>query len=235
MLILAGGRAKRLGDAAKDIPKAMIDVGGEPFIAHQMRLLNRERIARAILLTGHLSSQIENFVGDGSQFGIEVTYSGDGSRLLGTGGAVMKALSKVGDEFAIMYGDSYLDIAFAPVYRKFKDSGKMGLLTVLKNCDVWQPSNIKFDSEVTQLIEAYDKEKSSEEMQYIDFGLSIFRKEAFEPFKKKKSFDLSVVFQDLIKRNELIGYEVSQRFYDIGTPEALIETRAYLSRQALWS
>lgn len=231
VMILAGGRAKRLGKSAKETPKVMIDVAGEPFISHQLKLLKRSGFDRAIILTGHLGDQIKEFVGDGSSFELAIEYSDDGSKSLGTGGAIQKSLSKVDDEFAIIYGDSYLDTRFEPILYRFRKSGKHGLMTILKNCNHWHPSNVCFHQ---HLVESYDKESPSADMEYIDFGFSILKKSAFDSFKKKKSFDLGEVFKELIEAKQLVGYEVSQRFYDIGTPEGLIEARAYLSRDKLW-
>ena len=89
--ILAGGRATRLGPTAERIPKALIEVGGTPFVAHQLRLLRREGIARVVLCVGHFGEMIRQVVGDGGQFGLEVVYSFDGDKLLGTGGALPNA------------------------------------------------------------------------------------------------------------------------------------------------
>src|SRR6266481_3446322 len=109
--VIAGGLATRMGDRARTTPKSMLVVAGEPFIAHQLRLFRREGLERVVLCVAHLGDQIEDFVGDGAKFGLSVNYSPDGETLMGTGGAVKKALPLLGDEFFITYGDSYLDIA----------------------------------------------------------------------------------------------------------------------------
>lgn len=233
MLILAGGKASRLAELSLNQPKSLIDIGGEPFISHQLKLLRRQGITRVLLLIGHLGDQIKEFVGDGRKFDIDVTYHEDGPKLLGTGGAVKGALKELPDEFAVMYGDSYLDVAIVPIYSYFKQIPGKALMTVLENNDNWQPSNVQLDADTRQ-ITASSKTDRTDSMHHIDFGLSFFRKSAFDAIKRKKSFDLAAVFADLAGKGELYGYEVNRRFYDIGTPAALMETRAYLSQAQLW-
>lgn len=235
-LILAGGTGSRLAELTRDIPKAMIDIGGEPFIAHVLRLLKREGVSRVIFLMHHLAEPIERFVGDGSRFGLNVSYSRDGKEALGTGAAVKKALREVEGDFAVMYGDTYLDIAMATVYNAFKCSEFKAMMTVLENDNKWQPSNCEFDQEAGKLLK-YDKKKPTANMHFVDFGLTFFAKEAFAKHVKsvkKESFDLAEIFRSMTKKSEMGGYAVNRRFYDIGTPESLIETRAYLSQSQLW-
>lgn len=237
VLIPAGGLAKRLKEQAKDTPKSLIDVSGEPFLYHQLKLLKREGATRVVLLTGHLGDKIKEFIATAGDFQMEITCVDDGEKALGTGGCIQKALKEAGDEFAVMYGDSYLDISMGPVYQAFKASGLPGLMTVLENNphnnNQWEVSNVEFDRETGRVM-AYDKKKPIETMHHIDFGLSFFEKSAFAGFKKRKSFDLGLVFQDLARAGKLAGFEVHRRFYDLNTPERLIETRAYLSQNKLW-
>ncbi|MBA3992046.1 MAG: nucleotidyl transferase [Cyanobacteria bacterium DS2.3.42] len=237
VLIPAGGLAKRLKEVAKDTPKSLLDIGGEPFISHQLKLLKREGATRVVFLIGHLGDKIKEFIESADDFHMEIAYFEDGEKALGTGGCIAKVLSEVGDEFAIMYGDTYLDISIAPVYQAFIASGMPGLMTVLENNpdnnNQWEVSNVEFDRQGAKIV-AYDKKKPTEAMQHIDFGLSFFRKSAFDSFRKKKSFDLGLVFQDLARAGKLAGYEVHRRFYDLNTQERLIETRAYLSQNKLW-
>src|SRR3954471_4975056 len=122
LALLAGGLATRLGDLTKQSPKALLEAGGDPFIAHQLRLLRRERVPRVVICAGYLAEQIQDYVGDGSRFGIPVTYRIDDPRRLGTGGALRPALDDLGDQFIVMYGDSWLDIAYAPVVDAFRAS-----------------------------------------------------------------------------------------------------------------
>ena len=131
--ILTGGLATRLRPITKSIPKALIEVAGKPFIAHQLQYLRLQGITSVILCTGYLGEMIQNFVGNGSNWDLEVNYSSDGSILLGTGGALKRALPRLGENFFVLYGDSYLPINYVNVQKAFIDSGKLGLMTVLHN------------------------------------------------------------------------------------------------------
>jgi len=225
VVIISGGVATRLRPLTESIPKAMFKVAGLPFIAHQLSLLRNKGIQRVIICSGYLSNQIEDFVGNGSKFGLSVSFSLDGEKLLGTGGAVKKALPLLEDEFFVIYGDSYLDVDFNSVYDYFLSHKGLGLMTVLKNRDAWDRSNIVFKD---GCIINYDKKNKTEDMEYIDYGLGVLKKSAFDLMKKKEIFDLSELYKKIIIIKEMIGYEVATRFYEIGSPKGLEETEKYL-------
>lgn len=206
----------------------MVDIGGRPFIDYQLRLLSRECVHRVVICCGFLYEQIEEYVGDGSKFGLSVTYSKDGDRLRGTGGALLNALPLLGPEFLVMYGDSYLDIAFAPVVEAFHRSGCPALMTVLRNENQWDTSNIYL---AKGKILAYDKLSRASEMCHIDFGLGCLRASAFDSWCGQEQFDLSDLYRDLVARGQLGAYEVTKRFYEIGSPRGLAETTAFLVKE----
>ncbi len=228
LAILAGGLATRLKPLTEQVPKSMIEVGGQPFIAHQLGLLQRERIDRVVLCLGHLGEQIEAFVGEGAQFGISVTYCYDGASLLGTGGALRLALDQLGSEFLVMYGDSWLDTVFAPVVDAFHTSGKSALMTVYRNSDRWDRSNIWFES---GQIRVYDKKKRLPQMHHIDWGLSMTKADVIATRPVGAAFDLAEVYGKLAQDGDLSGYEIATRFYEIGSPEGLRETDLLLGNK----
>ena len=223
--ILAGGLATRLGELSKKTPKSLIEVAGKPFIEHQLALLKREGFLEIVICTGYLSEQIERYVEKGERFGLRISYSHDGNKSLGTGGALRKALPLLGSHFFVIYGDAYLDISFGPVYSRFLESGKKGLMTVFKNSDRWDTSNILFQHGV---IEKYDKRNRTPEMKHIDFGLSVLSSSAFIECPRDETFDLSFLYQSMIHQRDMEGFEVFHRFYEIGTQVGLSETEEYL-------
>ena len=225
LALLAGGLSTRLRPITATIPKSMVLVAGQPFIAHQMQLLAGQGVREVVICSGFLGDQIETYVGDGTQFGCSVRYSYDGSPLKGTGGAIKKALPLLGEHFFIMYGDSYLPIEFGPVYEAFLSERTGGLMTVFRNENQWDTSNVEFKD---HRIRNYDKVKLTPQMQYIDYGLGILKANIFERWKEDEVFDLSTVYGSLVETGELSGYEVMQRFYEIGTPNGLSETDAML-------
>lgn len=228
--ILAGGLATRLWPLTKEIPKSLVDVHGEPFIAHQLQLLRASGIERAVICAAHLGEAIEKAVGDGSRYGIRVEFSFDGPQLLGTAGAVKKALPLLGEAFFVMYGDSYLLCDYRAVYAAFETYSQPALMTVFENRGRWERSNVEFqDGQVM----AYDKSTPTSRMRHVDYGLSVFTRSAFDAVPEALHYDLETVFQYLIGRDELAAYEVGDRFYEIGSLKGIDELRRYLTTDAL--
>lgn len=230
LALLAGGLASRLGAMTERVPKSLLEVAGEPFVAHQLRLLAGQGIRDVVICCGHLGGMISDYVGDGERFGCGVRYSFDGPPLLGTGGAIRKALPMLGSRFWVMYGDSYLPVAFFPALRAFEDSMKSGLMTVFQNDDRWDASNVEF---AEGRIVRYAKREQSLEMRHIDYGLGIYSAAAFAHWPEGAAFDLSEVQSDLIARGAMAGFEVPDRFFEIGSVDGLAETDAFLRGRLL--
>ena len=226
VIILAGGLATRLRPITETIPKSMINICGKPFVDYQLKYLSSQGIKKALFCVGYLGEQIESYVGDGSLYGLEVDYSYDGDSLLGTGGAIKKCLNNIENEFFILYGDSFLPIPFQDVFSAYKSLKKPGLMTVLRNQDRWDVSNVIFEGEI--LIE-YNKKKHSDRMHYIDYGLNILTKTIFESYPVNYFFDLADLYYDLSISGNLSGYEVHKRFYEIGSIDGIKETEIYFS------
>ena len=234
LALLAGGLATRLGELTKQVPKALLEVAGEPFIVHQLRLLRRERVPRVVICAGHRAEQIQAYVGDGSRFDISVTYKVDGPKLLGTGGALRAALGELGSEFLVMYGDSWLDTDFAPIVEAFRRSGDPALMTVFLNEGRWDTSNVWFEDGRIRL---YDKRQQQRlpQMRHIDWGLGVISSDALATRRPGEAFDLADFYSDLSRQGTLAGYEVTTRFYEIGSAAGLKETDALLRAHPLKS
>jgi N-acetyl-alpha-D-muramate 1-phosphate uridylyltransferase len=223
--ILAGGLATRMRPLTEKIPKSLLPVAGRPFLAHQLELLQRRGITEVVLCVGYLGEQIKAQFGDGKAFGVHLDYSFDGPKLLGTGGALKQALPFLGSKFFVLYGDSYLPIEFRLVADHFERCGKAGLMTVYRNEGRYDTSNVWFEEDQ---IKVYDKERRLPQMHHIDYGLSLFQAAAFESYPSDRPFDLTQVMRDLIARGELAGFEVTERFYEIGSPAGLAELETLL-------
>ena len=225
--ILAGGLATRLRPLTETLPKALITVAGEPFLAHQLRLLRSKGIRRVVLCLGYLGDMVEQHFKDGDQYGMEIEYSFDGPQLLGTGGALKHALPVLNRQFFVLYGDSYLPINYGSVAQAFCNSGKPALMTVFKNDGRWDSSNVEFRGKE---IRRYNKINRTEDMQYIDYGLGVFRAEVLANWPGDKPFDLADVYQDLTERKQLAGFEVTQRFYEVGSAKGMAELDSLLRK-----
>jgi NDP-sugar pyrophosphorylase family protein len=219
--ILAGGLATRLGAVTQTIPKALLDVAGKPFIEHQLALLRAAGVTRVVLCVAHLADQIEHVLGDGARFGLAIAYSHD--QLEGTGGALRRALPLLGSKFLTLYGDSYLRCDYAGIAAAFDASGKLGLMTVYENDGRYDASNVEWDGQIRR----YDKTPGVTGLTHIDWGLGGFDARAFAGYPEGR-LDLAVVYRDLLARGELFGFEVHDRFYEIGSAAGLAETRRLL-------
>jgi NDP-sugar pyrophosphorylase family protein len=227
--ILAGGLATRLRPITEKIPKSLVPVAGKPFLAHQLELLHARGIRHAVLCIGHLGEMIQREFGDGNAFGLQLDYSFDGPKPLGTGGAIKRALPLLGDEFFVLYGDSYLPVEYRPIAEFFQHSGKLGCMTVYRNEGRYDTSNVVFrDGEIA----VYDKKNRPPEMRHIDYGLSLFKAAAFDSYSIGQPFDLAEVMGQLVREKQLAGYEVRERFYEIGSPAGLNELEMLLKATA---
>lgn len=228
--ILAGGLATRLRPLTDRVPKSLLCIAGRPFIFHQLELLRGQGVERVVLCVGHLGEQLKAAVGSGRALDLAIQYSFDGSELLGTGGALMRALPLLGDQFFVLNGDSYLRCSFVQVQSAFEASGRAALMTVLRNDNRWDKSNILFRNGV--LME-YDKHRRRLDMVHIDYGLSVFSRRALSAYESLKTVDLADVCRDLAMRGELAGFEVSERFYEIGSPQGIKDTEEFLRSELI--
>jgi D-sedoheptulose 7-phosphate isomerase len=213
LVILAGGKATRLGESAKNQPKSLVPILGEPFLAHQLRRIAAEGVAEVVLAIGHLGAAIRDFAGDGQRFGLTIRYSDEGGRRLGTGGALLKAFDEVKDEAAlVLYGDSYLDYPYRPVWDAYLASGHQALMTVWRNDNRLGASNVRFEE---GRIAAYDKKTRDPRFRHIDYGLSVVSRAALTG--QAEAFDLADLFARLLDKGDLVGYEVDRRFHEVGS------------------
>ena len=229
--ILAGGLATRLRPITETIPKGLVEVAGRPFLETQLIFLRDQGFRQIVLCVGYLGYQIEERYGDGSSLGVDLRYSHDGAVLLGTGGALRRALPMLGAEFLVLYGDSYLPVDFGHVVATFRQQTLPALMTVYRNEDQWDGSNVFFEE---SRIRQYSKRKRTPEMRHIDYGLMAFRASVFVPYNASP-LDLADILEDLVARKELAGLEVSQRFYEIGSHSGLAELDRFLSEKKLLS
>jgi len=225
--VLAGGRASRLGAIAERTPKVLVDVGGRPFLDHQLELLQRRGVRRVVLCGGHLADQLEAYVGRGTRHGLLVELSRDAPRTLGTAGALRGAQAFLGGLFFVLYGDAYLDVDYGSVLAGLEQRGEavLGVVTLYRNAGRWDRSNALFTD--GRLIR-YDKHAPSPDMEHIDCGLGLLRREALDRVPKGEPADLSDLYTALVTEGRLLGHEVGTRFYEIGSAAGLAETRALL-------
>jgi NDP-sugar pyrophosphorylase family protein len=221
--ILAGGLGTRLGEHVRDTPKPLLEVAGEPFLLHQLRLLSKNDVRGVVLCVGYRGEQIAERIGS-ERYGIDVRYSFDGPGLDGTLGAIRRALPLLGERFLVLYGDTYLRIDYRDVVRVWRNSGLPAVMSVLHNDSRWDQSNARYES---GRVLAYDKGAPTPEMRWIDYGLGGLTAEALSLVSEDER-DLAQLYQRLAALDRLCGYEATERFYEIGTPSGLLEADAFL-------
>ena len=231
--ILAGGVATRLRPITEKLPKGMIDIHNKPFLEYQLALLKQQGFENILLCVGFEGKQIETYFGNGSRFGVNIHYSYDGNKLLGTGGALKKALPLLSEIFIVIYGDSYLDEDYVLILNNFMQKYRgitnppLALMTIFKNENQFDQSNVLFrEGEIIK----YDKKDTLAEMKHIDWGLGILSKKAFEEFSSLSQFDLADLYEHLVTQKKLVGFEVSKRFYEIGSFKGIEEFKKLIKR-----
>jgi len=223
--ILAGGLATRLRPVTDKTPKALLSVAGEPFLVHQLRLLHSHGLRKMVLCVGYLGEMINAKLGDGNNLGVKIAYSFDGPTLLGTGGALKRALPMLSECFVVIYGDSYMPVDYPAIVKAFVLSGQPALMTILENKGRWDTSNVCFEAGE---IRRYDKKQSTSEMRHIDYGVAVLNAAVFATYSNDTPFDLADVYSHLVSEKQIAAYEVRERFYEIGSREGLAELDSLL-------
>jgi NDP-sugar pyrophosphorylase family protein len=230
-VILAGGLGTRLRPVTETIPKALVEVAGRPFVDRQLTLLRSRGFRTVVLCLGYLGDRVERLVGDGSTWQLEIRYAYDGPQLAGTGGALRGCTHLLPESFWVLYGDSYLDFDYETVAVHLGRHGRarLGLMTVFRNENRWDTSNVVFQS--GRLVR-YDKHTRTPDMRYIDYGATILRKAALERVPMGVPYDLANLYSGLVQDGLMLGYEVDRRFYEIGSPAGLEEATRYFEERA---
>ena len=227
VVILAGGLATRLQSLARAQPKSMMEIAGKPFLEHQLSLLAGNGLRKVVLCVGHLHERIVEYFGNGSPWGVQLSYSYDRDRLLGTGGALRNAEALLEEKFLVMYGDAYLRVPYQDVCNAFQNSQKRGLMVVYQNRGRFDRSNVAVERGMVTL---YDMEKRFSDLEYVDYGLSVLKRDTLTLLPAGVASPLGRVFSALASGGQLAAYEAHQRFFEIGSPASLEEFRRFIER-----
>jgi len=235
-VILAGGLGTRLYPITHQIPKALVPIRGKPFAAYQLAWLARQGVEDVVYCIGHKGEQIVDVVGDGSAWGLRVRYVSEGDDLKGTGGALRLALetTHLDGAFFVLYGDSFLPIAYAPVLARYADAAKPALMTVLRNENRWDRSNVVYTPPLVSLYDKKCDEATRRKMTHIDYGLQVLsRTLVAERIPGSTVVDLADVLHRLSREGELAAYEVTERFYEVGSMAGIEDFSRYVDQAGL--
>ena len=227
IVVLAGGLGTRLGQLTSETPKSLIPIHGKPFLEYQLDFLKRGGLENIILCVGYLGERIEKYFGDGKRFGVDIKYSYENQHLLGTAGALKNAKELLEDEFFVLYGDSYLFLDFVGIISYFRRYNKLALMTVYENHDRYDTSNVVIDGDK---VKQYSKQRETKDTIYIDYGVSVLMKKALELVPPNQVYSLDKLFDQLVRQDELLAYQVEERFYHIGSVEGLEEFKKFFSQ-----
>ena len=233
VVILAGGLATRMHPLTETIPKALLPVSGQPFADLQLGWLSSLGVRDVVYSIAHLGDAIRRHVGDGDRFGLRVRYVPDGERHLGTAGALRAVIDSeaVPESFGVINGDSFLTLDLAEVEAAFAASGCSALMTVMRNRNRWDASNVVYGE---GRVVTYDKSRPDRwrgRMEWIDYGFSVLARRAItDRVATGQVADLSDVMHELSGAGQLAGLEVSHRFYEIGSPQGLADLERHLER-----
>lgn len=227
IVILCGGLATRLKKLSKKKPKSLIKFKNKPFVIYQIELLKSYGFNNFLLCVGHFSKQIKSKLGNGKKLNVNIDYSHDGKKLLGTGGSLKKAYKKLDKNFILLNGDSYIMFNPNKLISKYNTSNKSTIL-VKKNTRTNLPSNIILKK---KLIIDYCK-KGIENSRYIDIGMQIFNSDIFNLYlKKNEYYDLEHIYKIMIKKKNLSYLKTNATFFEIGSFKGIKSFNNYLQNK----
>ena len=227
-VILAGGLGTRLRPLTETVPKALIPVKGRPFVDYQLELLKRSGVDDFVFCVGHLGEKIQEHLGDGRASGCTIRYSYDGPRLLGPAGALKRAEGLLQNRFFVTYGDAYLRAPYGQVMKTLGSSGKLAVMAVYRNKNSFGRSDVVVERGA---VVRYDKKNQVAGMEWINYGVTVLKKEALAFIPEGEFCDEETFYGSLISLKELLAFEVEERFYEIGTPASLSEFEAFIGKR----
>ena len=223
-VILAGGLGKRLGDKSLNCPKPMQLVNNEPFLNNIIWNLERHGIKNIILSIGYLANHFKNYYGDGSKFGVKISYVEE-EFPAGTGGALRQCKNLLYEHFLLMNGDTIFDVNYHDLAKTFKKN-KLGHLALnfVKNSKRYGEVKTKDD-----IIISFT-EKKSIDSGYINAGVSIFNKKIIDFIPSGNSSLEKKIFQKLLNKKLLSAKKYNSFFLDIGIPLSLKDAQVMIPR-----
>ena len=219
-IILAGGKGTRVKKFTKKNPKCLIEINGKPFLYYQLKYLKKNNIKNVVISVGYLSKKIRDYLHENIDF-INYKIIEDGKKLLGTGGAVLKSLKYLKNNFFVMYGDSYLTLNL----KNLKKQKSLSSMAIYRNDNKFDKSNVELLNSKKII---YHVKKSKNKLRYIDYGISYLNKKIFKDKKKGVKFNLPEFYNELSLKNLLLGYKVKTRFYEIGSYKGIRELNNFL-------
>ena len=218
-MILAAGRGERLRPLTDEVPKSLVEVGGESLLERHLENVRSAGIGKVVINLGWLGNRIAERVGAGSRYGLEVVYSDEGEDILETGGGIHKALPMLGDDpFLVVNADIYTDM---PVPDVTLDDDQLGHLVMVRTPDYRDNGDFDIDAGLI---------RNGENAALTFSGVAIYRPEFFDGCEAGR-FPLAPMLREAADRGQLSGSLYEGLWADVGTPERLAALEAHVQRQ----
>lgn len=225
VVVLAGGQGTRLRSVSGGLPKALVPVGGKPFLEWKLAELSKGGASRVHLLTGYGADQIADFLSTAKP-PVEVVVQPDGPTPLGTGGALVAYADQLPDSFVVTYGDSLLDAPLNHFWNEFLRCGLSAQLAVTKQFDSAHFGNVAVDG---GRVIRYAKDPDDDSLTWLDYGYMAFKKRVLFDYGAATPIDLGRIVADTARQGQLAAYPVTERFWEVGTPDSYAEVEQHLS------
>jgi NDP-sugar pyrophosphorylase family protein len=231
-VVLAGGLGRRMLPHTERLPKCLLLVADRPFVDWQLAWLAAQGVEQVVMSIGYRGDLVRRHLGNGSRFGLQVCYVDEGDARLGTGGALRLTVDQgiAEPSFFVVYGDSYLATNLSEVEAAYAVQTAPVLMTVYRDRAGLERPNAVFDG---TMVTRYEKglEDPPEEMQYVDYGLSVWERRVVESMVPEGAVaDLADLFKTLSESHQLAGLEMRERFYEIGSSRGLNDLELHLRR-----
>jgi NDP-sugar pyrophosphorylase family protein len=237
-VILAGGLGTRMRPVTTTVPKALIPVADMPFAHYQLTWLAHHGVTEVVYSIAVLGDMIRDFVGDGRRWGLSVSYVEDGKELVGTAGALRRVYDArlLHDPFMVLYGDSFLPFDFRELAQAFDRQTRPAMMAVYHNQGRYDTGNVQYADGVVRLYRKSGAGPTPPDMRYIDYGVSVLRQAVVaDGVAAGETKDLAEIYHQLSLENRLAGWEVGERFYEVGSPVGLRDFEGWVAQHPVHS
>ncbi len=232
-VIMAGGKGTRLATVTKNIPKPMVPIEGKPLLEYQIENLKENGVRNIVLIVGHLGDVIRDHFGDGSAFGVEISYFVEETPL-GTAGALAKIKDRLEDSFFLVFGDLFININYDRFLSFHQEKGALISLFSHPNSHPYDSDIIITNDESKVTGWSYKKDVRTEDYRnLVNAGLYVMQKSAVDEIEKiqrvkgedKVDLEKELIIP-LIAKSPIYAYHSTEYVKDIGTPDRLQKVTA---------
>ena len=223
-MILAAGRGERMRPLTDHCPKPLLKVSGIPLIEHHINKLAKCGITEIVINFAWLGEMISAYLGDGKEFGVNITYSPENNGALETAGGIIQALplltqNMCNEPFLLINGDVFTDFDFSEIPTLADDC--LAHICLVKNPQHNNNGDFIFDKNQLKNIEPLATSDLKNEITYTFSGISVFRPDFFKSDKIAKVSKLGPMIKQAVNQGKISASIITCEWTDVGTPERL--------------